>query len=56
MRPTASPFEPSAHLFYVETTIPAGMTIDAYRRSRPQGRGPWHRLRRRTRPTGGSRS
>ena len=56
MRAAASPFEPSAHLFYVETTIPAGITIDAYRRSRPQHRGPWHRLRHRPRSTDRSSS
>lgn len=28
-------FELDASLVYIETTIPAGTTIDAYRRSRP---------------------
>jgi hypothetical protein len=49
MRPADSPFELGARLVYVETTIPCGMTIDEYRRSRPQRLGPWHRLRRRPR-------
>ena len=36
MTPTASPFEPSARLVYLETTIPPGVTIDEYR---PHDRG-----------------
>jgi len=28
----------SAQVLYIETSIPAGMTIDAYRRSRPPRR------------------
>jgi hypothetical protein len=46
---TDSPLEPGSRLVYVETTIPCGMTIDEYRRSRPQRLGLWRRLRRRPR-------
>jgi hypothetical protein len=41
---SASPFGPSIPLVYIETTIPPGMTIDEYWRSRPQRRSRWHRL------------
>jgi hypothetical protein len=44
---TTSRFELSVPLVYVETTIPPGMTLVAYRRSRPQRRSRWHRLSRR---------
>jgi hypothetical protein len=46
---TTSPFELSVPLTYLETTIPSGMTIDEYRRSRPQRGSRWHWLRRRAR-------
>jgi hypothetical protein len=46
MRQTTSEFELSIPLAYIETTIPAGMTIADYRRSRPP-RGPWWRRLRR---------
>ena len=49
MTHTTSQFELSVPLRYIETTIPAGMTIDEYRRSRPQRRSRWHSLRRRAR-------
>jgi hypothetical protein len=45
MAHTTSQFELSVPLPYIETTIPSGMTIDEYRRSRPQRRSRWHRLR-----------
>jgi hypothetical protein len=35
----------SARLVYIETTIPSGMTIDTYRRSRPQRGRRQHWLR-----------
>jgi len=41
---TTSQFELSVPLNYVETTIPSGMTIDEYRRARPQRRSRRHRL------------
>jgi hypothetical protein len=44
MTHTTSQFELSVPLTYIETTIPSGMTIDEYRRSRPQRRSRWHRL------------
>jgi hypothetical protein len=31
---------------YIETTIPPGMTIDQYRRSRPRRRSRWNWLKR----------
>jgi hypothetical protein len=37
-------FEQSAPLVYMETTIPAGMTIGDYRRSRPRPTR-WQRLK-----------
>jgi len=47
MTRTNSGFEPSVPLAYIETTIPPGMTLDSYRRSRLQRRRrrhrPWHR-------------
>ena len=32
-------------LFYIETTIPAGVTAGAYRRSRPRRTTRWERLK-----------
>jgi hypothetical protein len=32
-------------LFYVETDIPAGLTLNEYRRSRPRKVSRWQRLR-----------
>jgi hypothetical protein len=49
MAHTTSHFELSVPLVYIETTIPSGMTIDEYRRSRPQRRSRWLGLRRRDR-------
>jgi hypothetical protein len=46
MRQTTSQLELSIPLDYIETTIPAGMTIADYRRSRPPRSRLWHRLRR----------
>jgi hypothetical protein len=37
--------ELSIPLVYIETTIPAGMTIADYRRGRPQRSSWWRRLR-----------
>lgn len=45
MTNTTTRFEQSVPLVYVETTIPAGMTIGAYRRSRPAGPTRWQRLK-----------
>jgi hypothetical protein len=42
MTHTTSRFELSIPLVYIETTIPSGVTIDEYRRSRPQGRSRRH--------------
>jgi hypothetical protein len=49
MTPTTSRFEPSPPLAYIETTIPSGMTLEVYRRSRPQRPGRCRRLRPRAR-------
>jgi hypothetical protein len=46
MRQTTSELDLSIPLAYIETTIPAGMTIADYRRSRPQPSPWWRRLRR----------
>jgi hypothetical protein len=46
---TASHFKASVPLAYIETTIPPGTMLGEYRRSRPQRRSRWHRLRRRAR-------
>lgn len=40
-----SRFELTSPLVYIETTIPSGVTIDDYRRSRPQGGSRRHWLR-----------
>jgi hypothetical protein len=45
MRQGTSQLELSIALAYIETTIPPGMTIADYRRSRPQRTSWWHRLR-----------
>jgi hypothetical protein len=37
--------QPSADVFYVESTLPPGMTIGAYRRSRPRRPSRWARLK-----------
>ena len=43
--------EPNPHLhqaddlFYVETDIPAGVTIDDFRRNRPRASSRWQRLK-----------
>jgi hypothetical protein len=36
---------PSDDVFYVETTLPPGMTIGEYRRSRPRRPSRWARLK-----------
>ncbi len=33
-------------VFYIESSLPAGMTISEYRRSRPRPPGRWARLKR----------
>jgi hypothetical protein len=45
MTHTTSGFELSVPLAYIETTIPPGMTLEEYRRSRPQRRRRRHWLR-----------
>jgi hypothetical protein len=45
MRQTTSQLELSTPLAYIETTIPAGMTIADYRRSRPPDSHWWRRRR-----------
>jgi hypothetical protein len=50
MTHTTSQFELSVPLLYIETTIPSGMTIDEYRRSRPRRRSRWQTLLRDLRP------
>jgi hypothetical protein len=50
MTQTASQFELSVPLLYIGTTIPSGMTIDEYRRSRPQRRLRWQTLLRDLQP------
>jgi hypothetical protein len=45
VRQMPSQNELSIPLAYVETTIPAGMTIADYRRARPQRASWWRRLR-----------
>jgi len=44
VRQTTSQTELSVPLAYVETTIPAGMTIADYRRARPQRSSWWRRI------------
>jgi hypothetical protein len=41
MTHTTPRFELSVPLAYIDTTIPPGMTIDEYRRTRPQRRSRW---------------
>jgi hypothetical protein len=36
---------PTPNILYIETTIPAGVTIDQYRRSRPRKPSRWERLK-----------
>jgi hypothetical protein len=45
MTPTTPLVELSPPLAYIETTIPSGMTLEEYRRSRPQRRRRCQRLR-----------
>jgi hypothetical protein len=35
----------SQHMFYIESSMPTGMTIAAYRRCRPQHPSLWRRFR-----------
>ena len=35
---------PSASILYIESSLPAGLTIDEYRRSRPRRPSFWQRL------------
>jgi hypothetical protein len=43
---TSQPAVASQSFMYLETTIPAGCTINEYRRSRPRRPRRWSRLRR----------
>jgi hypothetical protein len=36
---------PNSHVLYIETSIRPGLTIDQYRRSRPQRPTRWERLK-----------
>ena len=51
MNQTPSAFELRTPFAYIETTIPPGMTIAEYRRSRPRRDSRWDRLLRRIRST-----
>jgi hypothetical protein len=42
---TTGPVHESQSFMYLETTIPAGVTISEYRRSRPRNPRGWSRLR-----------
>jgi hypothetical protein len=42
---TSFPVHENQSFMYLETTIPAGLTISDYRRSRPRGARGWSRLR-----------
>ena len=46
MTQTTSRFELDIPLAYIETTIPPGVTIAEYRRSRPPRSSWWHLLQR----------
>jgi hypothetical protein len=37
---------PEDHVFYVESSVPAGVTLDEYRRGRPRRLTRWGRLKR----------
>jgi hypothetical protein len=43
-RPSLLDIAPAHGAFYVESSIPAGLTLSEFRRSRPR-RGRWHRLK-----------
>jgi hypothetical protein len=48
MRNTQQPlllWDPSDDVFYLESSLPAGMTISEYRRSRPRRPTGWERLK-----------
>jgi hypothetical protein len=49
MSAPTSQFELPTQFAYIETSLPAGMTIDEYRRSRPRRPSWWRRLGDRTR-------
>ena len=36
---------PNSQVLYIETSIPAGLTIDQYRRNRPRRPNRWERLK-----------
>ena len=44
----SSPLAPAldSRVFYVETSVPAGLTLDEYRRARPRRLTRWGRLKR----------
>jgi hypothetical protein len=42
---TTCPVHETQSFMYLETTIPAGLTISEYRRSRPRSPRGWSRLR-----------
>jgi hypothetical protein len=49
MKPTASsPLAPvpEAGVFYIESSLPPGLTLDEYRRARPRRATRWGRLKR----------
>ena len=48
MARTPPQFEFPAPLDYIETTVPPGLALAEYRRSRPRQRARWRRLRHRT--------
>ena len=37
---------PEARVFYIETSLPPGLTLDEYRRGRPRRTTRWGRLKR----------
>ena len=41
---TTCPVQTSQSFMYLETTIPAGLTINEYRRARPARPGLWSRM------------
>jgi hypothetical protein len=40
------PAAPEDHVFYVESSVPPGLTLDEYRRRRPRRATRWGRLKR----------
>jgi hypothetical protein len=45
MRNTQQPLLLSDDVFYLESSLPAGMTISEYKRSRPRRPSGWERLK-----------